>query len=388
MAYYCDDVLEDAVLDDGTAILLTTLTTESAPVTSDITEQATAVLFEVAPIFGDGWFIAPGDLFEVAGVAGYAIVSMQVQDDALESAVLDDALFPTVGGDFYETAVLDDLASSTTTTDIVDAAVLDDTTSNILTTTTLTEEIAVILGGVVQLYGDVVLETAVLDDLVTQQAQTHDVVLETAVLDDLAVGSATLSTTVDEGAVLNDSVLHSSQGHTDTTDPAYIQGYAILARSGVAWVSPAKDFAMSRYEGLLSAEVATADGVMFGVSEDGTYELTSDGYVESVVTTGITDFDDPQRRLDGSKRKHVMAVYAEGESVAAYNLRVTTSDNNGAPVERTYAYPYPNGEFTRNTRCILGKLMWARRWQFAFVNSEPHTLREARALVEYTARRV
>jgi hypothetical protein len=388
MAYYCDDEYEVAVLNDETFSSLSFIVDEGALLSSIASESALAPIYETAPILGEGWLIAPGDLFEDAVLNDVLSGSSQYADTETETAVITSEAFPTIGGDLAETAVLNDVVTTTTATVVGEAAVLNDVVTHILTASFTTTEDAVIHGFVLPYYSVLIDEQAVITGDALQTLAVASLTTESAILNDEVFESTATVGDFMEEAVLNDVVFQTAHGYTNPTDPFYGQGYAIVPRAGDAWAAFAPNPAMSRYENLRSAELFVVNGVPLGLSELGISQLTNDGLVPSEVLTGVTDFNNPEQRIDGSKRKHVMVVYADGESVAAYNLRVMTDDNTGAEVERIYAFPYANGAHTRTVRCTLGKRMWARQWQFAFTNSAPHTLREARAQIELTSRRV
>lgn len=390
MAHVYDDTFETAVLDDSTAIRLATFDTEGASFGTVVFENDTWFINDSAIVHGVGWWIAPGDLFETAVLNDLVVQTAHYRGVVLdEDALLGSSVIPPGAPTTYETAVLNDELSSVTNTLTDEAAVLNDAVTHTLRATSTVLETAVVLGYTVMGGTNNVYETAPILGDAYPQTLGSNFVDEFAVLDDLVDWAGLGADDLDEFAVLNDLVVQQlNHGFNLANDQNYARGYAILPGAGDAWVTFIQGTgAMSRYVGLLSAELGMVDGVPVGVSHLGAYQLTEDGSVASELVTGITDFDDPKMQIDGSYRKHIPWVYAAAVAEAAYQMRVMT-DDNGVPVERLYAFPYANGTHPRNTRCKLGKLTWARYWQFAFLNDEPHTLMGAQADLELTHRRV
>lgn len=389
MAHVYDDTFETAVLNDETAIRLATFDIEGAGIGAVVFENDTWFIQEAAVIHGVGWWVAPGDLFETAVLNDLVFQTVHTSDLVVEDALLGSSVIPPGAPTTYESAVIHGVASSVTNTLTDEVAVLNDVVVHTLRATTLVYETAPILGFLVPGSTNLVYETAPILGVAYPQLLGVDIVYETAVLNDLVDWAGLGADDLDEYAVLSDQVWqYLNHGVNVAVNQTYARGYAVLPSAGDAWVTFTQGTgAMSRYENLLSAEIGTVDGVAIGVSHLGAYQLTEDGIVASELVTGITDFDDPKMGIDGSYRKHVPWVYAIGTADAAYQMRVMT-DDNGVPVERLYAFPYANGAHPRNTRCKLGKLTWARYWQFAFLNDEPHTLMGSQADLQLTHRRV
>lgn len=126
---------------------------------------------------------------------------------------------------------------------------------------------------------------------------------------------------------------------------------------GQAWTANADNWAMSRYAPYTFHRLVVIDGLAYGITDDGVYQL-SEG-VESIkgeITTGKLD-------LGGGALVHPVSAYLEYELEGTAEMEVSTTQSG---IEQRFTYPLAPevaNELT-NGRFIFGRGLRGRHFSF------------------------
>lgn len=191
-----------------------------------------------------------------------------------------------------------------------------------------------------------VVELGLASDEVTDARQSDaQVTTERAVVSDLVVGHLSAANLVEEVAALEDAVLGGAYGQ--------------------AWTANADSWAMSRYEPYSFIGLTVIDGKLYGMAEDGVYDLGVRGEVVSgEIRTGKLD-------VSSGALATPHAAYLEYELDGTAEMDVTTTQSGAA---ETYTYGLPPelaGELT-NGRFVFGRGFRGRHFTFALRMTGAH----------------
>lgn len=128
---------------------------------------------------------------------------------------------------------------------------------------------------------------------------------------------------------------------------------------GQAWTSNTDNWAMSRYEPYTFQGLVVINGIMYGIAEDGIYQLSGGiEEIEGSITTG---------KLDLSADKSLVrpeSAYLEYELDGTALMQVSTTQQG---VEESYTYQLPQkaSEKLTNGRFIFGRGLRGRHFSFS-----------------------
>lgn len=130
-----------------------------------------------------------------------------------------------------------------------------------------------------------------------------------------------------------------------------------------AWVMNTETTAVSWYDNYGFESIAQVDGRVFGVGEDGVYELTGDDDnnipIKTLVRTGFLDFDLAEvKRLDN--------LYFGYTSPGQISVKTEVLDSGNSPA--TFLLEPRIANAPRNSRITPGKGLWGRYWRLTLEN--------------------
>lgn len=153
-------------------------------------------------------------------------------------------------------------------------------------------------------------------------------------------------------------------------DVLFIEDHFIgdqLVVGGAAWTANADNWAMSRYQDYGFSELAVINGVLYGVTEDGVYQLDAKERVEGRLVTGQLD-------LGQGQLVHPLGAYLEYElSGNSRNLEIGVSaTQSGSKQTYYYLLPTEKSDHLTNGRVLFGRGLRGRHFSFELKMSGEH----------------
>lgn len=136
---------------------------------------------------------------------------------------------------------------------------------------------------------------------------------------------------------------------------------------GYAWTANVDTWAMSRYQDYSFSELAVINGVLYGVSEDGVYQLDAKELIEAKLVTGQLD-------LGQGQLVHPLGAYLEYElsgNTRKLEIGVSTTQSG---TKQTYYYllPTEKADYLTNGRVLFGRGLRGRHFAFEIKISGEH----------------
>lgn len=382
MAYYCDDVYEEAVLVPDVVIRYSFIVDESALIIDSSYESGYSFGDESAVItsWSDGNI--RNIVEESASITSVVFGGATFADVLTSTGIITGDVLPVFGNTVLETAVIGAAITEKHSTVLYESAVITNTVTQYGNPQTLVAETAVATGEAVATNGVIVLESAVITDTLSDASAAANTVNDTAVITSSVVEQLSLVNIVSDSAVVTSSASSVTQGGDIAYEVGFLIGSAFYGGAHTAWAADVGQLAMSRYDGLVSKEIAKVKGRTIGFSPEGAVEFGSDIPVEGFVLTGKSDMSAPGFKTAGD-------VFISGEFEDPLELTVYV-DNKG--VDAAYSYDFQNrrNESTSTNRVTLGKGIRSRYWQFKFANPSGgnFALRTAAADIAVANRRI
>ncbi|AYO54386.1 hypothetical protein [Acinetobacter wuhouensis] len=152
------------------------------------------------------------------------------------------------------------------------------------------------------------------------------------------------------------------------TDLVFIEDdHAKEKQYGSAWTANVDTWAMSRYQDYGFSELVVIDGVLYGVAEDGVYQLDAKELIEAKLATGQLD-------LGQGQLVHPLGAYLEYElSGNSRKLEVGVSTTQSG-TKQTYYYllPTEKADYLTNGRVLFGRGLRGRHFAFEIKISGEH----------------
>lgn len=136
---------------------------------------------------------------------------------------------------------------------------------------------------------------------------------------------------------------------------------------GYAWTANVDTWAMSRYQDYGFSELAVINGVLYGVAEDGVYQLDAKELIEAKLVTGQLD-------LGQGQLVHPLGAYLEYElsgNTRKLEIGVSTTQSG---TKQTYYYllPTEKADYLTNGRILFGRGLRGRHFSFEVKISGEH----------------
>ena len=230
---------------------------------------------------------------------------------------------------------------------------------------------------------EIVGETGSGRDIVLSGLSYSDTVMDSAVGGDYVETQYTISATVGEAGDADGAALPSTTSRVNYNEIGYGFDEILMAYyTRGAWVFNARSMAMSRWEAMPITEVHEANGVVYGMSEEGIYVLSDTTASEAELESGLYDFG-------VIERKHLRHVYLTYTATEPINVGVVRS-NAGGKQKIMYGKPAYDAETPTQTRINVGRGPLARYWGVTIVNTEGGfaSIQDIRLVPDVTTRRI
>lgn len=149
-----------------------------------------------------------------------------------------------------------------------------------------------------------------------------------------------------------------------------------------AWAFNSRSMAMSRWEALQVTEVHEANGVVYGLADDGIYVLSSTVAADAELESGLYDFG-------VIETKHLRHLYITYTATAPIHVGLIRS-NGGGKQRVMYGKPSYVAENPMQTRINLGRGPLARYWGMTLNNTDGGfaSVKDMRLVPNVTTRRI
>lgn len=188
---------------------------------------------------------------------------------------------------------------------------------------------------------------------------------------------------VEEGGTAADEVLPTNNVSINFNNVGYGFDDALLSYpTHGAWAFNARTMAMSRWEALQVTEVHEANGVVYGMADDGIYVLSSTLAADALLESGLYDFG-------VIETKHLRHMYITYTATAPIHVGITRS-NGGGKQRVMYGKAAYVAENPVQTRINLGRGPLARYWGMTLANTDGGfaSVKDMRLVPNVTTRRI
>ena len=200
--------------------------------------------------------------------------------------------------------------------------------------------------------------------------------------DDLLVASAP-GALVEEHGAASDELLPINNVTINFNNIGYGFDDALLSYpTHGAWAFNSRTMAMSRWEALQITEVHEANGVVYGLAEDGVYVLSSTVAAEAQLESGLYDFG-------VIETKHLRHLYVTYTATAPIHVGLVRS-NGGGKQRVMYGKSAYSAENPVQSRINLGRGPLARYWGITLNNTDGGfaSVKDMRLVPNVTTRRI
>ncbi|MEG6544784.1 hypothetical protein V6C59_02715 [Acinetobacter bereziniae] len=210
-----------------------------------------------------------------------------------------------------------------------------------------------------------VIDTINISELLKQQRKSQDKINETLMAFDFNQGKNIAKQLVNDLVFIEDDSSKEKQ-------------------YGYAWTANVDTWAMSRYQDYGFSELAVINGVLYGVSEDGVYQLDAKELIEAKLVTGQLD-------LGQGQLVHPLGAYLEYElsgNTRKLEIGVSTTQSG---TKQTYYYllPTEKADYLTNGRVLFGRGLRGRHFAFEIkISGEHGYINDLNIDVSATKRRV
>ena len=193
-----------------------------------------------------------------------------------------------------------------------------------------------------------VIDTININELLKQQRKSQEKINETLMTFDFNQGKNIAKQLVNDLVFIEDD-------------------YSKQKQYGYAWTANVDTWAMSRYQDYGFSELAVINGVLYGVAEDGVYQLDAKELIEAKLVTGQLD-------LGQGQLVHPLGAYLEYElsgNTRKLEIGVSTTQSG---TKQTYYYllPTEKADYLTNGRVLFGRGLRGRHFAFEIKISGGH----------------
>lgn len=214
-------------------------------------------------------------------------------------------------------------------------------------------------------------------------------VLVSAVLDEAGDGfddafdEAAPQWMIDEVATANEELLPTNNVTINFNNVGYGFDEPLLSfPTHGAWTFNSRSMALSRWEALQVTEVHEANGVVYGLADDGIYVLSSTVAADAFLESGLYDFG-------VIETKHLRHLYLTYTATSPIHVGITRS-NGGGKQRVMYGKPSYYAENPVQSRINLGRGPLARYWGMTLANTDGGfaSVKDMRFVPNVTTRRI
>lgn len=210
-----------------------------------------------------------------------------------------------------------------------------------------------------------VIDTININEILKQQRKSQEKINETLIASEFNQGKNNAKQLINDLVFIEDD-------------------YSKEKQYGYAWTANVDTWAMSRYQDYGFSELAVINGVLYGVAEDGLYQLDAKELIEAKLVTGQLD-------LGQGQLVHPLGAYFEYElsgNTRKLEIGVSTTQSG---TKQTYYYllPTEKADYLTNGRVLFGRGLRGRHFAFEIKISGEHAyINDLNIDVSATKRRV
>lgn len=210
-----------------------------------------------------------------------------------------------------------------------------------------------------------VIDTININEILKQQRKSQEKINETLIASEFNQGKNIAKQLINDLVFIEDD-------------------YSKEKQYGYAWTANVDTWAMSRYQDYGFSELAVINGVLYGVAEDGLYQLDAKELIEAKLVTGQLD-------LGQGQLVHPLGAYFEYElsgNTRKLEIGVSTTQSG---TKQTYYYllPTEKADYLTNGRVLFGRGLRGRHFAFEIkISGEHGYINDLNIDVSATKRRV
>ncbi len=217
-------------------------------------------------------------------------------------------------------------------------------------------------------YSDFITDNVLYAEQYTQRIKAKQRVIDTININELLKQQRKSQQRINETLTALDFSQGKNIAKQLVNDLVFIEDdYSREKQYGYAWTANVDTWAMSRYQDYSFSELAVINGVLYGVSEDGVYQLDAKELIEAKLVTGQLD-------LGQGKLVHPLGAYLEYElsgNTRKLEIGVSTTQSG---TKQTYYYllPIEKADYLTNGRVLFGRGLRGRHFAFEIKISGEH----------------
>ncbi len=217
-------------------------------------------------------------------------------------------------------------------------------------------------------YSDYVVDHVIYLEQYTQRTKAKQRVIDTININELLQQQRKSQEKINETLMIFDFNQGKNIAKQLVNDLVFIEDdYSKEKQYGYAWTANVDTWAMSRYQDYGFSELAVINGVLYGVAEDGVYQLDAKEHIEGKLVTGQLD-------LGQGQLVHPLGAYLEYElsgNTRKLEIGVSTTQSGS---KQTYYYllPTEKSDHLTNGRVLFGRGLRGRHFAFELKMSGEH----------------
>lgn len=217
-------------------------------------------------------------------------------------------------------------------------------------------------------YSDFVVDHIAYSEQYTQRIKAKQRVIDTININEILKQQRKSQEKINETLIASEFNQGKNIAKQLINDLVFIEDdYSKEKQYGYAWTANVDTWAMSRYQDYGFSELAVINGVLYGVAEDGLYQLDAKELIEAKLVTGQLD-------LGQGQLVHPLGAYFEYElSGNTRNLEIGVSTTQSG-TKQTYYYllPTEKADYLTNDRVLFGRGLRGRHFAFEIKISGEH----------------
>ena len=223
-------------------------------------------------------------------------------------------------------------------------------------------------GSCVARYSDFITDNVLYAEQYTQRIEAKQRVIDTININELLKQQRKIRQSIYESLGIVELNRGKNIAKQLLNDLVFIEDdYSREKQYGYAWTANVDTWAMSRYQDYSFSELVVIDGVLYGVSEDGVYQLDAKELIEAKLVTGQLD-------LGQGQLVHPLGAYLEYElsgNTRKLEIGVSTTQSG---TKQTYYYllPIEKADYLTNGRVLFGRGLRGRHFAFEIKISDEH----------------
>lgn len=223
-------------------------------------------------------------------------------------------------------------------------------------------------GSCVARYSDFITDNVLYAEQYTQRIKAKQRVIDTININELLQQQRKSQQRINETLTALDFNQGKNIAKQLVNDLVFIEDdYSREKQYGYAWTANVDTWAMSRYQDYGFSELAVINGVLYGVAEDGVYQLDAKELIEAKLVTGQLD-------LGQGQLVHPLGAYLEYElsgNTKKLEIGVSTTQSG---TKQTYYYllPTEKADYLTNGRVLFGRGLRGRHFAFEIKISGEH----------------